>query len=130
MAVRKSILKSLAIFMAVCMLASLGGLVSAESERRASNIKTEIIFEDDVCREKAELLTAVINGEEVENPRSLLCLFGHTTTTTTVKAITHNYWTTSPKCREQMYRIIYCTRSGCNYNTGSIIGDIRVPCCG
>ena len=129
MAVRKSILKSLAVFMAVCMLASLGGLVSAESERRASNIKTEITFEDDVCREKAELLTAVINGEEVENPRNLLCLFGHTTTTTTVWAVTHNYWTTSPKCREQTYRIFYCTRSGCNYNTGSVISDFRIQCC-
>ena len=129
MPVRKRILKPLAIFMVVCMSFSLAGMTSAESERKVSDRKTEIIFEDELCREKAEILTAVINGEEVENPRNLLCLFGHSTTTTTVWAVTHNVYTTSPKCREQTYRIIYCTRSGCNYNTGSIIGDIRVPCC-
>ena len=129
MTLRKRILKPVAFFMAVCMSVSLAGMTSAEGERRVSDRKTEIIFEDDVCREKAELLTAVINGEEVEKPRNLLCLFGHSTTTTTVRAVTHNYWTTSPKCREQTYRIIYCTRSGCNYNTGSIIGDIRIHCC-
>ena len=130
MTVRKRFLKSLTIFMTVCMLVSLGGLASAASERRESDCKTDIIFEDDVCREKAELLTAVINGEDVENPRNLLCLFGHNTTTTTVWVVTHNVWTTTPKCRQQMYRIIYCTRSGCNYNTGSIISDGRIPCCG
>ena len=129
MAVKKRILRSVAIFMAVCVSFSLGGMTSAEIERRISNGKTEIIFEDGICREKAELLIAVINGEEVENPRSLLCLFGHTTTTTTVYAVTHKYYTTSPKCREQTYRIIYCTRSGCNYNTGSIISDFRILCC-
>ena len=126
---RKRILKTLAIFMSVCMSVSLSGMTSAEGERRVSDCKTEIIFEDDVCREKAELLTAVINGEEVENPRNLLCLFGHSTTTTTVLAVTHNYYTTSPKCREQTYRIIYCTRSGCNYNTSSVIRDMRILCC-
>ena len=130
MAVKKRILRPVAIFMAVCMSVSLAGMASAENERRVSDHKTEIIFEGDVCPEKTELLTAVINGEEVENPRSLLCIFGHNTTTTTVWVVTHNVYTTTPKCRQQTYRIIYCTRSGCNYNTGSIIGDARIPCCG
>ncbi|MCL2071315.1 MAG: hypothetical protein FWH07_03665 [Oscillospiraceae bacterium] len=127
---RKILLKTIAIFMAVCMVVSLGGIASSESERRVPGFKTEIVFEDDVCREKAELITAVINGEESASPRSIVCLFaGHTTTTTTVYATTHNYYTTSPKCREQIYRIIYCTRSGCSYNTGSIIADLRIHCC-
>ena len=123
---KKCLLKSIATIMAICMLISLGSMSAANNEP-----KVEIIVCDSIeCPQKRQLLIDVVSGGTGGiSPANLLCLFGHNTTTTTVFAVTHNAFATSPRCREQVYRIIYCTRNGCNYNVGSLISDARIQCC-
>ena len=129
MKVRKRFLKSLAIFMAVSMLVSLGSISGATTDEP----EIEIIIPDEVDCEKMQLIINTIKGNSSGtigiSPASLLCIFGHSTTTTTVFAVTHRHWATAPRCREQIYRITYCTRSGCNYSVGTITSDGRIPCC-
>lgn len=123
---KKRFLKSIAALITLCILVSLGGMSAANNKQ-----EVEVIVCDSIeCLQKRQLLIDVVSGGTGGiSPMNLLCLFGHSTTTTTVIAVTHNAYATSPKCRQQTYRIIYCTRSGCNYNVGSLIGDIRIPCC-
>ena len=132
MKAKKRFFKPLAFFMVVCMLVSLGG-VSGVVLAASNESEVEIIVADDVDSEKAQLIIDTINKSNEKiigiSPAGLACLFGHSTATTSVREISHKYYATSPRCVEKTYRITYCTRSDCNYNTGTLISDLRIYCC-
>ena len=67
-------------------------------------------------------------GNTINTP--LLCiLFGHNLATTSVLEITHNVYTTSPKCVENEYTCTYCTRDSCDYIVKELIYSGRTAIC-
>jgi len=124
---RKLFLKPLAVFMAVCM--SVGMVSAASNDFRTSRPTIEIIFVDDISREKAQLISDVINGEELISPRSILCIFGHSLAQTRALGIEHRVWSTSPRCRQTIYDVTYCTRSNCNHIVYTVRSQTAVSCC-
>ena len=125
MKVRKRFLKPFAMFMAICMLVSLGGMTAANNDT-----EVEIIVPEDVSCEKAQLIKDTINGKVGISPFFIACIFGHSLAITDVRIITHRHWAVSPRCRQVTHRITYCTRSTCNHIASSIIiSDLRIQCC-
>ncbi|MCL2071161.1 MAG: hypothetical protein FWH07_02885 [Oscillospiraceae bacterium] len=122
---RKLFLKPIAIFMAVCTL----GSIAVSAETRSSRPSTEIIIEGVDDREKVQLIINTINGVEIIEPRSILCIFGHNTAKTAALGTEHRVWATSPRCRQTIYDVTYCTRSGCNYITYTIRSQSSIHCC-
>lgn len=62
-------------------------------------------------------------------PCNILCIFGHDLTTTTATKTTHNAYTTTPKCLEEVYSIVTCTRSSCDYFERTLIRSSRINYC-
>jgi D-aminopeptidase len=134
MKIRKRFLKSFAILMALFMAVQLGNLVSAETD----NSFTEVVVNDVVDVQKAELIVNLIKGEELPTSEfigivptaNILCLFGHSMAQGTATEINHRYWATSPRCRMTRYRVDYCTRSGCDYMVLTQLGlPSALVCC-
>lgn len=125
MKVRKIFCKPVAIFMAVCMFISTGsGFMTKEEERF-----TKIVVEGVNDKSKAQLIVDTINGEEIIAPRSVLCVFGHSTARGTAYGYNCKVYTTAPRCVRITYDVTYCTRSSCNYIAYTEIGRGRIVCC-
>lgn len=127
MKVREMLFKFLAIIMMVSMLVSMAGAVSENT--RVSRPNVEIIIDDAIDYEKAQLIIATINGDEIISPRSILCVLGHSKAQTSALGAEHRVWSTSPRCRETIYDVTYCKRSGCDYVVYTIRSQTRVTCC-
>lgn len=122
---RKFLRKSLAFFMVVCALVQTVGAVDSKKSQQS----TEIVFFGDIDKEKAELITAALNGEEIATTRSILCTFGHSLIEDRCFAITHYHYSTSPKCKQDYYKVLLCSRSSCNYINFTLINTSRISCC-
>lgn len=76
------------------------------------------------------ILAYFLSGDARENEqtRNILCtLFGHKNTTSTSVTVTHNVYTTSPKCVKDTYTTYTCTRCG---NVETVLTDsIRISTC-
>ena len=70
------------------------------------------------------------NPSHIAMPANILCtLFGHNLTTSYVSEVTHNVYTTSPKCVKKTYEVIPCTRSSCDYFEKNLISSARISSC-
>ena len=70
------------------------------------------------------------NPSHVALPANILCtLFGHDLTTSYVSEVTHNVYTTSPKCVKKTYEVVTCTRSSCDYFEKTLISSKRISTC-
>lgn len=70
------------------------------------------------------LVTGTINVQTY----GLICnLFGHKNTTEYVTTITHGAYSTAPRCLEEDWEIITCSR--CNNTEATRIGFSLVDCC-
>ena len=118
----RKFLKSIAFSMAICMSISLLGGISGATTKDKSEVDNR----------KVQLISDTVfseNEEGIEN-RNILCLIaGHSTTNITQKMITHRFQTNPLRCREQTYRVVQCTRSGCNYSVRTLIEDKLIICC-
>jgi hypothetical protein len=66
--------------------------------------------------------------DDPENPDNIICdIFGHNLTTTTAVEVTHNVYTTSPKCVRKTYNGEYCTR--CDYINKTLKSSVRISTC-
>jgi hypothetical protein len=122
---KKVFLRSLAVFMVACMFVLTGGGFTVAKDE----IFVEIVVEGDIAREKAQLIIATLNGEEIISPRSILCLIGHSMAQTTAIYTEHRVWPNAPRCRRTTYRVDYCTRSSCNYIVYTQTSVMAVHCC-
>lgn len=81
--------------------------------------------------EQLELIAQRIagtNSSSTQTERGLTCtLFGHDYEYTTVTKITHKYYASSPRCREETYRVGICSR--CDDSTQTLEATIRLYCC-
>jgi len=123
---KRVFLKSVAALMVVCMFALMSGDVTAIETEEGF---TEIIIEDVGCCEKEQQIIDTLNGENLISPMSLLCIFGHSTAQTIVIETNHRFYATSPRCRETVHRVVYCTRSSCNHMVLTQLSQGRIPCC-
>ena len=127
MKVRKLIGRPLAILMAVCLLSQTVGAV--ESTRESDRIQKDIVVSDGIDKEKAELIISAINGDEITTTRNILCIFGHSTARGSAQETIHRQYASAPRCLRNTYDVVYCTRSGCNYMTFTLISQLRINCC-
>ena len=69
-----------------------------------------------------------LEGHSVNS--SIFCtLFGHSIKTATAVEVTHNAYTTSPKCLQKTYRVETCERNNCDYYVKTLISSKRISTC-
>ncbi len=125
--------KVISFVMAVCLMFSVAVIASATSGNE--NIfyygETEITVEGndltyEEMKEIADFVAGVDNSEHVA-PVGLLCsIFGHKITESTVIEITHNVYSTAPRCVEKQYMVKSCSR--CDYIVKTLLNSYRVNC--
>lgn len=84
-----------------------------------SESKKELIIQS-ILIETTYMHSMGING--------LSCIFGHDLATGTTRKTTHNAYTTSPKCLEELYSYEICQRSDCSYSKIALIYSSRIVC--
>lgn len=112
------------IFMVIVItIVSCALLMSAHAEIAAVTLNSNLDFEytyTGMSAEKAEMIVSSWkNGSSQYQgimPANILCFFGHSITTGTIKQTYHNCSPTSPKCKEVILSVEYCGRDGCNYS--------------
>ena len=79
---------------------------------------------------QAHILAHFLGGDaqKEEQDRNVLCtLFGHNYTVTTSTTVTHNVYTTSPKCVMNTYETKTCTR--CGHTEKTLLSSTRISTC-
>jgi hypothetical protein len=123
---RKAFLKPVAVFMIACMFVLMcGGFTTKEKDE----VFTEIVIVGVDCCEKEQQITATLNGEILISPANILCIFGHSLSEGRAITTDHRFWVASPRCRQTVHRVVYCTRSGCNHMVLTQLSQSRIPCC-
>lgn len=95
------------------------------------NYEVDVYVQEDLPQDIQALILAHFYGitaYDGEQTRNILCtLFGHKNETSVTISITHNVYTTSPKCVQNTYLTYTCTRCG-NVET-ELTGSERVSTC-
>ena len=128
----------LPLILALCLL--LCGTVSADSP--VAGEATTFTYDDTVVivennglsiEELQHIADYLAIGEAAHDDHvstyGLQCLFGHAINTTYATQITHNAYTTSPKCLEEKYKVEVCTRSSCDYIKKTLVYSSRIGTC-
>jgi hypothetical protein len=123
---QKLFLRSLAAFTVACMVVLTFGGFSAN---KTDAVFTEVVVEGIDCCQKEQMIIATLNGEEFMSPESILCIFGHSLAESRAIEINHRFWSASPRCRETVHRVVYCTRNNCNHMVLTQLSQIRIQCC-
>ena len=86
-----------------------------------------------LSNEKIETIAAVLARGSTENDNvstySLLCVFGHKIEYSKALVIDHNYYSTSPYCRESEYEVETCARESCSYMKNTLVVQYRTADC-
>ena len=101
---------------------------SADSIYTPENI-TIIYQEDSVWTEqqKEQFFNLILSGQTESVPYSLLCVFGHDTVTEYHHVIKHKALSVEPRCANQYYEVITCTR--CDYMDATLVSNLFIYCC-
>lgn len=75
---------------------------------------TEYTYEN-INANKAEQIVKMLNGENTIAPFGIFCIFGHNLQRGEVTQIYHNYYLLTPKCKEVVTDVNYCTRDTCSF---------------
>ena len=112
-------------------LLSTGIYCSADSNDCSHNIDdiTVIYQENSVWTDaqKEQFIELVLSGNSEQTPYSLLCLFGHDKVTEYHQIIKHKALSVEPRCANQLYEVITCTR--CDYMDATLVSNIFIHCC-
>ena len=128
--------KTISLFLIICLLVCMFSISSSATDN-GTNIfiygEKEIIVENtELSYEEMKAIADVVAGIESEpqsNARGILCIFGHKIATSEVTEITHNAYTTTPKCIKNIYDVEYCTRDNCDYIEETLITSTRIATC-
>ena len=112
----------------ICDLLGTGIYCSADYNHTIEDI-TVIYQEDSVLTDaQKELFLFLIQSEQTEyTPYSLLCLFGHDKVTEYAHIIKHKALSVEPRCADQYYEVITCTR--CDYMDATLVSNAFIHCC-
>lgn len=93
--------------------------------------EVEVFVPEDLSVEVRAKILAHMFGEEDSDPvqeRNIICtLFGHSNETTVSYTVTHNVYSTSPKCVQKTYTTYTCTR--CGHTETELTSSIRISTC-
>ena len=109
-------------------LLSTGIYCSADCNHTSEDIT--VIYQED-CNwtdaQKEQFLSLVLTEQTEFEPYSLLCLFGHDEVTTYHHVIKHKALSVEPRCANQVYEVITCTR--CDYMDATLVSNSFLFCC-
>ena len=123
----------------ILVLAFLAGImqIGAFAEDKVVNLvpengeyEVQYFIPNDLSPNTQAQILAYMRGEDTEpnQDRNIICtLFGHDFTTTTTSSVTHNVYTTSPKCVRNTYETRTCTR--CGHVETELIDSVRISTC-
>lgn len=124
----------------VLVLAFMLGMVqlAASAQNKVENLvpangtyEVHFYIPDELPADVRAKVLSYMRGEEVDEPeqdRNIICtLFGHDYTTTTSTSVTHNVYTTSPKCVKNTYENKTCTR--CGHTETVLTSSVRISTC-
>ncbi|MBR3998065.1 MAG: hypothetical protein IKI93_06945 [Clostridia bacterium] len=112
----------------VCTLFSTGIYCSADCGHIVDDIT--IIYQEDSMltdTQKERFLSLVFSEQNEYAPYSLLCLFGHDKVTEYAHIIKHKVFSVEPRCANQLYEVITCTR--CDYMDATLVSQAFFNCC-
>lgn len=123
--------KATSFVLAVCLLFSVATISGAASDNNDNTFyygETEITVEGtDLSYAEMKEIADYVAGADHASTCGLMCtVFGHNTTDATVKEITHNVYTTAPKCVQKVYTVTTCSR--CDYIDKELLMTTRVHC--
>jgi len=115
-------------FLLFCIIFSISTYCFAEEVHDIGNIT--IIYQENTTWTSAqkEQFYNLISSEQHEyTPYSLLCLFGHDEVTEYHHVIKHKALSVAPRCANQLYEVITCTR--CDYMDATLVSNLFIDCC-
>lgn len=125
--------KIVSIIMAMCFvfaLACVAGASDVNSNTFYYGDKEIIVEGQSLSYEEMKEIADYVAGENSDDGISvcgLTCtLLGHKISESTVKEITHNVYSTAPKCVQKTYTVKTCSR--CDYIEKELITSKRVNC--
>lgn len=135
--------KALSLVLAAGLIVSSMAFGSSAYESENSNVfyygDKEIIIEgENLSQSEMQSIADYIAGYDEHqasaddgdvSPCGLACLFGHNIKTSYATEITHNVYTTSPKCVKKVYTVKTCTRSSCDYIEKTLDRSSRISSC-
>ena len=77
--------------------------------------------------QKEQFETLILSNQTMYTPYSLLCLFGHNKVTEYAHIIKHKVFSVEPRCADQYYEVITCTR--CDYMDATLVSQAFIHCC-
>lgn len=93
--------------------------------------EVEVFIPEDLSPELRAKILANMFGETDSKPeqdRNIICtLFGHSNETTITYSVTHNVYSTSPKCVQDTYTTYTCTR--CGHVETELTSSVRISTC-
>lgn len=94
-----------------------------------NEITIEFLSDNLTKAEEAQIIDYLVTGEQMAMAGNVLCtLFGHSMgATEIITAISHNVYSTAPKCNMDTYGISACTR--CDYVSASLLSSKSISCC-
>ena len=121
----------------VLTLAVLTGLfvipTSAVESEEVTTAEIEIFIEnEDISEETRAKIIAYYSDPNHEDDGIATCgltctLFGHKLESTTVRSVTHKARATAPRCLQQTYDYVACTR--CDYEKSTLLSSSYIFCC-
>lgn len=130
--------KTVSFIMAMCLLICGCSLTGSAADAKSNvfyykdNTVEVTVLGDDISYDKMKQIADCVAGVEDDDGVSecgIACIFGHKLETTTSTSVTHNAYTTSPKCVKNTYSVEYCTRSSCDYSSKTLISSTRIATC-
>ncbi len=125
--------KIIIVVLSIVMLLSF--CISTSANEENGNIyhigEKTVIFEvnsDFTVKQQEAIALFVANPEYGVAKANVLCsLFGHKYTTELAHVITHEYFPTAPRCKQETFEVTYCTR--CDESSMLLIGTSLISCC-
>lgn len=109
-------------FLFILIVAIISGISLTAFQANAASTNTvddiEYSYEGNISAEKAEQIIKSMFGipnNNIIQPFSIFCIFGHSIEKGGIKTTEHNYYPANPKCKETYTNVEYCTRNSCDY---------------
>lgn len=127
--------KFISLIMAISLVFSIACIASAAENDTNANVfyygEKEIIVEgQDLSYTQMKKVADYVAGEHSLGDisvKGISCsLFGHKITKSSVTEITHNVYSTSPKCVEKIYKVSSCSK--CDYIDKTLERTTRIRC--
>ncbi len=130
---KKTVLFILVVCLTICGLPFSSNAESGNKFCYGDKEITIVYNGNNLSNDKIESIASFLSGEVTVNDEastySVLCVFGHKLEYSKAFVIDHNYYTTSPLCRESEYEVETCARESCSYMKNTLVSQVRTAAC-